>query len=197
MEENQVESRVELRYFNTIKGILERDGNFVNNKVDTYNIMSKKTEKVIEHQKIKFTKDENFLLNNYSIKRRDQKCLEDQIKIANVALQGVDDGDDDIYEQVVYRKEKNLKASNKLTDPKLLDHRDKTYNKIVNWRPKNEQPYLERINNAQQENHIRKRRHYDMYNAYETLDSINEMGAKISNLDSKMIDFFKSYTNDN
>lgn len=36
-----------------------------------------------------------------------------------------------------------------------------------------------------------------MYNAYETLDSINEMGAKISNLDSKMIDFFKSYTNDN
>lgn len=36
-----------------------------------------------------------------------------------------------------------------------------------------------------------------MQNAYETLDSINEMGAKISNLDSKMIDFFKSQTNDN
>lgn len=101
MEENQVESRVELRYFNTIKGILERDGNFVNNKVDTYNIMCKKTEKVIEHQKLKFTKDENFLLNNYSTKRRDQKCLEDQIKVANIALQGVDNGDDDIYEQVV------------------------------------------------------------------------------------------------
>lgn len=64
MEENQVESRVELRYFNTIKGILERDGNFVNNKIDTYNTMAKKTEKVIEHQKHKFTKDENFLLSN-------------------------------------------------------------------------------------------------------------------------------------
>lgn len=96
MDENQVESRVELRQFNTIKGILERDGNFVNNKINTYNTISKKTELVIEHQKHKFTKDENFLLNNYSTKRRDQKCLEDDIKKTNLAMQGVDDGDDDM-----------------------------------------------------------------------------------------------------
>lgn len=41
----------------------------------------------------------------------------------------------------------------------MLDHRDKTYNKIINWKPKNEQPYLERINVAQSEAMIRKRRH--------------------------------------
>lgn len=64
MEENQVNTRVELRQFNTIRGILDRDNNFVNNKINTYNSMMKKTDKVIEHQKHKFTKDENFLLSN-------------------------------------------------------------------------------------------------------------------------------------
>jgi len=64
MSENQVESKIELRYFNTIKGILERENNFVNNKINTYNTISKKTDKVIEFQNTKFTKDENFLLNN-------------------------------------------------------------------------------------------------------------------------------------
>lgn len=35
MEENAVNTRVELRQFNTIRNILDRDNNFVNNKINT------------------------------------------------------------------------------------------------------------------------------------------------------------------
>lgn len=41
-------------------------------------------------------------------------------------LKVVDDQDeDDNYEKIVYKKEKNMQTD-KLTDKKLLDHRDKT-----------------------------------------------------------------------
>jgi hypothetical protein len=64
MNENQLSSRVELRQFETIKNILDKEKEFTNNKINTYNTMITKTNKVIEHQKHKFTKDENFLLSN-------------------------------------------------------------------------------------------------------------------------------------